>query len=364
MLIFEANARFADYYNLKIHEFLTTQFMDPLRGGEFEGEVLREEIGRFFTNSDLPNQDPDKCLNIIRDLHLWSGDDLARPLDPIHQFALYNFLDDLYRWSLEDDYISTIYFSGPEEEARIDQIWQHLNKNERQEFGTRSELKEYLHDIYNMLGDCFEDIDFITFPEIIVHGIGKGETIPADLLDDYIELIPPDILTHYQQLHRDSLSLFEDINLFLTDLAYNFQYSDHYKPLWSDDKPCKETEAQNYIGALLWAGYRNTGIILDHEIDTGRGEVDFRLLKDSSEKVLIEVKLASNPYLLTGFTKQLPLYMDAEHCKNACYLIICYSTKELERTKRLVAKLPTLPGKRILIKVLDATRKLTASKLR
>ncbi len=50
--------------------------------------------------------------------------------------------------------------------------------------------------------------------------------------------------------------------------------------------------------------------------------LDFKLSKGAKQKILIEIKLTSNPQLMHGFKKQLPLYMAQENTEKAIYLVI------------------------------------------
>ncbi len=50
--------------------------------------------------------------------------------------------------------------------------------------------------------------------------------------------------------------------------------------------------------------------------------IDFKLSIGAAQKILVEIKLTSNPQLMHGFKKQLPLYMAQENTEKAIYLVI------------------------------------------
>lgn len=73
---------------------------------------------------------------------------------------------------------------------------------------------------------------------------------------------------------------------------------------------------------------------LSAEPNAGRGPVDFKLSKGYNAKVNVEVKYSSNPNLLKGYTKQLPIYDKAEKSSYSIYLVI--------RTKESTANIENL----------------------
>ena len=61
---------------------------------------------------------------------------------------------------------------------------------------------------------------------------------------------------------------------------------------------------------------------MSREVNNGCGPVDFKLSHGADDKVLVEVKLSSNPQLEHVREKQLPIYMTQEDTYRAIYLII------------------------------------------
>lgn len=365
MLAFPSNPPFAEYYNYKINDFLHTEYYDLLREALTHDDCdIEDELVPFFGSSHLRREDPEKCLNIVSDLYNWSSDNLNHRLSYLHLFSLYNFLcymDDLLD---DDENFRRIYYGGKDEEAAVDRAWEKYKNNSIEGINTKQKLKNYLQDIYNMIGDCFEDTDFITFPEIISDAISKNEDVSIDLVGDFVDLLPQDILQHYREIHHERTDLFNNINEVLADIQHNLKYCHEYKLLWVNNKPRKEKDVHNYLGAILSACFRKDQIQIDREVDVGIGRVDFRLLNNSLEKVLIEVKLASNDNLEAGLTKQLAQYMDASKCTQAYYLIFSFTDEDYERALKIIEKFQGSINRNIVVRVFDARQKLAASKLR
>lgn len=62
------------------------------------------------------------------------------------------------------------------------------------------------------------------------------------------------------------------------------------------------------------------------------------LLKNDNEKekILIEVKRANSSYLKKGYENQLTKYMYASNCKNAFYLIACFTDSEYNTAYKFI----------------------------
>jgi predicted RNA-binding protein YlxR (DUF448 family) len=58
------------------------------------------------------------------------------------------------------------------------------------------------------------------------------------------------------------------------------------------------------------------------EAHTGRGPVDFKISSGFTGRVLVEVKLSSNPNIVHGYEKQLEIYKTGERTARAFYVVI------------------------------------------
>ncbi|CAG9164197.1 hypothetical protein [Cupriavidus pampae] len=107
----------------------------------------------------------------------------------------------------------------------------------------------------------------------------------------------------------------------------------HFKKLLEDNQLCKllydkggrrkhESAAQLLFFGVASAYCRANDLALSPESDGGRGPVDFKVSSGFQGQVLVEIKLTSNPQLVHGFEKQLPIYKDAESAQRGIYLVI------------------------------------------
>lgn len=108
---------------------------------------------------------------------------------------------------------------------------------------------------------------------------------------------------------------------------------EHFKVLVEDNQLCKLLYDRNgkrkheSAAQLLFFGIANSyctanNIDITPESDAGRGPVDFKFSSGAHNKVLVEVKLVSNPNLSKGYKSQLPIYLKAEKSLKGIYLVI------------------------------------------
>jgi hypothetical protein len=352
---------FIEYNNKKIREFLLVEFFD-----DYDEQLFYEDLGAFFPEF-LIREQKGKCAKILEDLYYWSGDEFRHNLTPLHQLGLYNFLRYIEDYKNEDPGLFGYIYYGQDDAKEIAKVWNELGEEARSEsFPTVKSLKRYLHDIGNMIEDCFEDIDFITFPYLIGRSDRESEPFSEGLVSFYHELLPEDIRMEYDTLRKNiqkTLPLFEQLGRVLSVISHGIQYRGWHKLFWNGKEPKGETGVHVCLDLLFDAHFEKTQVEVSREVDTGTGRIDFKFYSGSMERVLVEIKLGSSPKLKRGFENQLVHYMDATGCTNAYYLIVCFTDEELTKTKKLLDGLQPIKHKSIEVVTLDATLKKPASKL-
>jgi hypothetical protein len=138
-----------------------------------------------------------------------------------------------------------------------------------------------------------------------------------------------------------------------------------WKELWHGRRPRKEKSAQRIFFAVADSYCKFNNLDISPEADSGAGPVDFKFSDGYDAKVLVEIKLSTNPKLLHGYEKQLEAYKKAERSMSAIYLVIDLGNMTRKR-KELFAlrermKAQGKPVSEIII--MDGTRKVSASRL-
>ncbi len=92
-------------------------------------------------------------------------------------------------------------------------------------------------------------------------------------------------------------------------------YKDHRQPR-------RESTAQRLFFAIAYCYCEASNLDLSPEVDTGSGQVDFKLSQGFAARVLVEVKLSTSSKLVSGYKSQLETYKKAEQTMRAIYLVI------------------------------------------
>lgn len=129
-------------------------------------------------------------------------------------------------------------------------------------------------------------------------------------------------------------------------------------------KPLHERFGQRLFFSSADAYCAANDIDISPEPNSGNGPVDFKLSRGYSARVLVEIKLSSNPRLHHGYEKQLTAYEESEGTKRSIYVIlrVTRSDSQIRRLQRyrdsLIRDGKTVPP----IFVIDARLTFSASR--
>ena len=140
-----------------------------------------------------------------------------------------------------------------------------------------------------------------------------------------------------------------------------------WKYLWNNGKPKHEDAAQGLFRGIAKHYCHANGIVIDREVNLGRGPVDFKFSKGREFVAVLEVKKLDNGRFWNGLDKLLTEYMEADETKNGWFLAIQLSKTGVSKTriKELpdrVKKLSKERGLNIRYGVVDGVPRKSASK--
>ncbi len=137
-----------------------------------------------------------------------------------------------------------------------------------------------------------------------------------------------------------------------------------WRVFYVDQEPRPERFAQLLFYAIAKSYCAANDLDISPESDGGAGPVDFKF-SNGTDKVVVEIKLSTNPNVVKGFTKQLQAYMAAEQTNRGHYVVIDVGQlgAKWDRLQDTVSK---ERGFRALktIHLVDGTIRSSASKLR
>ena len=201
-----------------------------------------------------------------------------------------------------------------------------IQRNIGDEFSIKTLEEAY----YNPIDICdviFEDIDFAELPHLYNEQKANMPVIAKLMginLDYYFEILPMDIQKQYKSNH---ITLTGEVSDFFHYLQQRINRGSLADLFWEKDSPINEKKVHVIIENLMDAYFIGKGIDISREVLVKNGQVDFKIFRNNNkeEKILIEVKKASSSYLKSGYENQLCDYIAYSGCKNAFYLIVCFT---------------------------------------
>jgi hypothetical protein len=135
--------------------------------------------------------------------------------------------------------------------------------------------------------------------------------------------------------------------------------------LYHEDHPRPEKAAQRLFFAVAHAYCKANNLDLTPEADTGNGPVDFKMSSGFTGRVLVEIKLSTNPKIVAGYSKQLQTYKDAEETTRGFYVIVDVGNMGRKAKELLAFKNSEARARRRVSEIVfvDGTRRPSASKL-
>jgi hypothetical protein len=121
-----------------------------------------------------------------------------------------------------------------------------------------------------------------------------------------------------------------DVRVVVEKIIGQFQHLVEERGLWRElwaekGKPRREKSVQRLFFAVADSYCEAFNVDISPEVDTGSGEVDFKLSTGYDAKAVVEIKLSDNKRLLHGYEKQLDRYKTAEKTTAGSYVVVVIS---------------------------------------
>ncbi|MGM7724363.1 hypothetical protein [Metabacillus sp. Hm71] len=280
-----------------------------------------------------------KVLNkIYRDIN----DNFVHELSPFEEYVLYQILHFVYE-SSEDGFClkeSVKLFYSQIGDGQLD----------------FAELKVLciIRTPNDLKGICFEDIDFLDIGEIFELYKTNPKLVNDFLhidLEYFTDLMPEDILLEYENIKNDVQkedTEIEKVKGSIIDKETFYEIVDKLIKRFNHYVVHNKlnTALNNKLGEMDEKGvqvifhmYANEflkpyNIVIQRELDTGRGVVDFHLSHGREYQALLEFKLDSNRNIVEGINYQLPIYLISQEIEYGIFVLICYSRSTYNNSKK------------------------------
>lgn len=141
-------------------------------------------------------------------------------------------------------------------------------------------------------------------------------------------------------------------------LKHVIEDNDGYRLFYFKGEPVKRESDLQIIFKLTWHA---SDFDVNAEVNNGRGPVDFKISRGSSDKTLVEFKLASNSKLKQNLANQVKIYELANNSKNSIKVILFFSYDEGRKVKKILKELKLETDENIVLIDARKDNKISAS---
>jgi hypothetical protein len=131
--------------------------------------------------------------------------------------------------------------------------------------------------------------------------------------------------------------------MFLKDVIEN---KGGHRIFYVGGKPLEREEDLHILYRMAWFA---TPSDVTREANDGRGPADYKISRGSSDKTLVEFKLAKNTQLERNLKKQAEIYEKASDAKLTIKVIVHFSAAEKKRVDRILKRLSLVGNKNVVL---------------
>jgi hypothetical protein len=192
--------------------------------------------------------------------------------------------------------------------------------------------------------------------------------MPEDIKLEY-KAIKDNITYQPERIDNNNNNQFKEVVIkMVQDFKHIIEHKKGYTFLNTSDGKINEKGVQRFFNIIANVYLKDTNILVNPEVDLGRGCVDFYFSIGKKYRALIELKLGNHQRYEDGIDYQLPTYLMAEDVDFGIFVLICYSKHEFHDSKKLfenAKKLSLEYKKDIRFEGIDASGTLkSASKIK
>ena len=169
-----------------------------------------------------------------------------------------------------------------------------------------------------------------------------------------------DLLAGKTEFYNTSGGTYQEAKDRIQYLKNVIENNDGYKIFYVNGSPIKTEDDLQILFRLVWYG---TNSDVNREVNNGRGPADFKISRGSSDKTVVEFKLARNKQLKKNLQNQLEVYKKANETEKGIHAILYFSKDELERVNKILTELKLSVGDDIVLIDARSDNKISASKV-
>ena len=116
------------------------------------------------------------------------------------------------------------------------------------------------------------------------------------------------------------------IERMIDKFKHYIEKQDGWKLLWNDHASSEKPEeaAQLLFKGIVQHYCEANDIVVDREVNIGKGVVDFKFSNGYQRRALLEIKKLHNSKFWNGLKRQTPSYLDSDNCRYGWFIAIQY----------------------------------------
>ena len=264
---------------------------------------IYSELLSFIPDPTLLSFDDGLLINPYNSKQL-----ILLPKDILHELPVASQWEDI-------DYVCSLNHEVRKQlNDNIGEQWSELSTKDK-----KAELRKLLLKDQKLFELLIEDYKNEHLEEYDFEADPKGEAIWYSYSKKYTTKFPLTLkhrISSQDELTREVHLICDHFKLLVENNGLNEILYDN------NGNPRRERITQKLFFGIANTYCKENNSDISPEVDTGRGPLDFKFSIGRTMKVLVEVKLTTNPQLVHGYEKQLVEYQKGERTDESVYLVI------------------------------------------
>lgn len=166
-------------------------------------------------------------------------------------------------------------------------------------------------------------------------------------------------LTSHTQFYRHRYDTLAEARARVLFLKSEIENNGAYRLFYHQNKPIQRESDLQILFRLTWFA---TPSDFNSEVDNGRGPVDFKISRGSTDSALVEFKLAKNSKLKQNLLNQVAIYKKANRTEKALKVIFYFSFLEKKRVEAILQELGLTDDESVVLVDVRRDNKPSASR--
>lgn len=202
--------------------------------------------------------------------------------------------------------------------ATVGGIWQRKTRESKSDIrramlGSKAPIEAYLEAVHRVTATPYD-----------LNSDPAGEFVWRDLQPTIARDFPVEVPLASRATSLDDVH--SVVRRIVDQFAHLVEQRGLWRELWQESgRPRREKSVQRLFFAVADSYCEAFNVDISPEVDTGSGEIDFKISSGYDARVVVEIKLSDNTRLIHGYRAQLEKYKAAERTGAGFYIVVVIS---------------------------------------